>query len=400
MNETLQIKIAVSLLVLLSGCTARASNPYTPPPEKQTQEAQFLNQMLDPFLTDGTVLPETAGTLPIHWSVISGRAYIHDGILSKTEEASEYEPLILRAEFPNGTCEEYEHLLLLDPYVAYVISYFTENGNEKESLKLAFTYDGIYWYKLNEDRSILKPYTGTRRLRDPQLFRKKDGSFALIGTEGYDNPSVYLFDSPDLIDYHAERLLKVNRSTEALPMSESRAWAPEAFYDRVSNRYVLYWSSPDDRGMYYNFSDDLRSCTDPQLLYDPGYPIIDGTILKDETVFHMIFKDERTGETRLQCTKSEMNWHNFRTPGKHWSGHQSEGPMILKNLYGNGYFIVYDDYTRFRFHIAETEDFNNFKQLEPEKFLIPLEDPAHCGAIAVTWKELERLQKAYSDTIN
>lgn len=400
------IKKLICLLCItcnLSACTKTIQvdqNYQLDPTTTQVanNEGDLLNIELDPFLPSGTKLP---GNKDVTWSIQEGNAYIKEGMIYKNDEAQEYEPIVLSATINNETYT-YDHLLLLDPYCAYIISYFSEDGTDKEALKLCYTYNGKYWFKLNNDNAILKAKTGTKRLRDPSICRNKDGSFTLLATQGYDTNAIYAFDSNDLIHYENERLLQVNTTSPTLQMSEQQAWAPEAFYDRLLDQYVIYWSSVKDKGMFYNLTTNFNSFSYPQVLIDTGFPVIDGTIVKDGSTYTMILKDEREpmeNHSQLFAATSKYNWHSYDTYSKMITGHQSEGPMVFKNLENPGWFIYYDDYTRFKFNCLyskdlEAYDFEHVDLLDKD-YLIPLEKPAHSYAIPVTWLELERIMNEY-----
>ena len=391
--------------ILLVGCKTTSLQPtesFETPTNFNTSIDYTLNETLDSFINDGSQLPlETSDHQEIIWRVKEGNAVIEDSIIHKTEDALEYEPITLEATISNQTYQ-FKRLLLLDPYVAYLISYFSSADDGFEVMKLAYTYNGLYWFKLNQDNAILQPTIGTKRMRDPSMVRKKDGTFSVLATQGYNTDSIYVFDTNDFIEYSNERLLKVNTSTENSKMSEKQAWSPEAFYDRTIDQYVIYWSSVEDKGMYYNLSSDLNTFTLPRKLLDTGYPIIDGTITKVGNEYSIIFKDEREPMeeySQLQKGISKEHWYAFQDFSEPFTGHQSEGPMVMKALDFDGYYIFYDDYTRFQFKAYETNDLlhGELKEVPSTDLLIPLEDPAHSYALPITWKELERLLQKYGE---
>ena len=154
--------------------------------------------------------------------------------------------------------------------------------------------------------------------------------------------------------------------------------------------------------MYYNLSSDLNTFTLPRKLLDTGYPIIDGTITNVGNEYSIIFKDEREPMeeySQLQKGISKEHWYAFQDFSEPFTGHQSEGPMVMKALDFDGYYIFYDDYTRFQFKAYETNDLlhGELKEVPSTDLLIPLEDPAHSYALPITWKELERLLQKYGD---
>ncbi len=384
--------------ISLTACTKPLQPNTTYQVETNYQETnnETLNNLqhaIDPFLQDGQQLPYET----ITYTVKEGNAYIEDNKIFKKENAQEYEPITLEATLDNQSIT-LTNITLLDPYVAYVITYFTE---EEEALKLCYTYNGKYWFKLNEDRVILKPTIGTQRLRDPALVRKTDGTFTLLATQGYNTNAIYAYDTKDIIHFENQRLLQVNKTSQTLPLKESQAWAPEAFYDRLSNSYVMYWSSVDDQGMFFNYTTDFNNFSYPQPLINTNFPVIDGTIVKQENKYTMVLKDERQpmeDHSQLFVATSINSFHDYQTFSNMITGHQSEGPMVLKNLEKEGYFLYYDDYTRSQFKCLYTNDFEQFKHIDllDIEYLIPLTRPAHSNAIPVTWKELERLFAHYT----
>ena len=399
-----KLQILSMSVFLMSSCKAAdtvllPSGEALSPLSSETAES-WLDQSIPSFLNDGSALPDT---LPdgraVTWQVEEGSAYTENNIIRKHEDASEYESITLLAEADGISCTVSD-VLLLDPYAGYVISYFSEETNEPESMKLALTFNCKYWFKLNEDSSVLKAESGTKRLRDPSIIRKKDGTFAVTATQGYDNPSVYVFDSEDLITYTNERLLKVNCSSADLQLSEKQAWAPEGFYDRTIDAYVIYWSSVEDGSMYYNTSPDLTSFSYPAPFSLCMSEVIDGTIVKESGGWYMILKDERQPmeeHSQLMIASSGKTWNTYENLSEPFSQHQSEGPMIMKDLENDGYYIFFDDYTRYQFkaYYCAGSDFSDAHMIEDSELLIPLEKPAHSYALPLTWKEIERLMNAY-----
>lgn len=371
---------------------AETAAPAAPDPETLQETIDMLERTLDPIYNDGDELPQIEDT-EIVWNIVSGNAVIENNVIYKTDASAEYEPIVLSASADGFPLDHsFENILLLDPYVGYVISYFSERTSEPETMKLAYTYNGVQWFALNGDRAVLKATVGTCRLRDPAIFRRKDGTFVICATQGYETDAIYLYDSQDLTSFTNERLLKVNRP----PLSEEQAWAPEAFYDRTLDQYVIYWSSVVDEGMYYNLSGDLVYATEPQRLLNPGYVIIDGTICKCGPDYAIIFKDERQpmeDYSTLISGYSENGWTDFKEFSQPISQNQSEGPMIMPDLENEGYYVFYDDYTRFRFHALYTPDFRTrYYETVPENIMtIPLDSPAHSHAIPVTQKEMDRV---------
>ncbi len=108
-----------------------------------------------------------------------------------------------------------------------------------------------------------------------------------------------IWDSTDLVHWTDQRLVKV------APDSAGNAWAPEAHWDDTRGEYVLYWASklyadddPDHTAsthnrMMYATTKDFRTFSTPKVWNDPGYSVIDSTVLKHKGTYHRYTKDER-----------------------------------------------------------------------------------------------------------
>ena len=70
---------------------------------------------------------------------------------------------------------------------AYLFSYFSDRefggrSGESAGLHLAYSYDGLKWTALNDDKPLLVPEVGKDRLmRDPSICRGPDGTFHWSG---------------------------------------------------------------------------------------------------------------------------------------------------------------------------------------------------------------------------
>ena len=407
MKRTLTLLVS---MLLLTGCSTIDNTPDVVPSElnvetnvnaKEDDEA-YLNQYLDSFINDGYVLPsKTYKEKDISWEIIEGEAIIEEFVVHKTDKADEYEKIKLMAHVEDESYS-YENIMLLDPYVGYLMAYFTGEGDTKETLKYAFTYNGDLWYVFNDEQPVLKATLGTKRIRDPYIMRKKDGSFTFLATEGYDNPNIYAFDTNDLVHFENERMIQVNYSTESNPMSEKQAWAPEGFYDRIIDKYVIYWSSPEDGTMYYNYSSDLNDISSPKKLLDTGFTVIDGTIVKEGYDYTIILKDERQPMevySQLFLGYSDTDYLGFDDFDMNFiTGHQSEGPFVIKRDYDK--VIFYDDYTRAQFQgisYYDLHDTSTFDDINMLDIIFPMEEVKHARVIPITYNEWLKVANEYSE---
>lgn len=204
------------------------------------------------------------------------------------------------------------------PYAAYLMAYFTgEDTADGEQIRMALSRgdDPLHWQELNGGRPVLTSRLGTGGLRDPFLVRSPEGdAFHLIATDlrmhgregGWDEAqrtgsrSVMVWDSHDLVHWGEQRMVEV------APLGAGTAWAPEACHDEALGAYVVFWASkiypeedPEHTGsthnrMLYATTRDFRTFGEPAVWHDPGYSVIDSTVIRHDGRFYRFTKDERS----------------------------------------------------------------------------------------------------------
>ncbi|GAA3747794.1 glycoside hydrolase family 43 protein [Salinactinospora qingdaonensis] len=167
-------------------------------------------------------------------------------------------------------------------YTGYVMGYFTESpeGNaDTYALHLAVSEDGLYWTPLNQNSPVAAPTAGTSGLRDPFILRKQDGTFVILATDlsGTDftqqNQYIHVWDSADLRSFTGYRRLHMH----SMP---THTWAPEAFWDASRGQYgIVYSANSDGRdALWVNYTSDFVTVGAPQIFFDPGFNVLDGTM--------------------------------------------------------------------------------------------------------------------------
>ena len=387
------------------------------------EDAAWAAEYLDFIVNDTqTTLPETApyGSA-LTWSVTSGHGEIRDGVLYKTEGAAENEPLTLSVKAAIKGAEKtapVTGLILKDAYVGQIMSYFTNSADDR-GMKLSYTYDLKNFMPLNNGKAVVAMTQGTKRMRDPSVFRLKDGTFGVVSTQGWDNPSIYVVDSPDLCSFENEHLVKVANG--------ARAWAPECNYDRLTGQYIVYWSDPYRDGGYirYNTSPDLVTFSAEQKYIGFDYSVIDASIKWAEGKYYMAIKREDGGQaydkggygTLIMASADRLTgpWtcsEEFiagklapNNASKNWC----EGPTWSKSYADGLYYMYFDeaagrdvifatntdmaDDSGWKYHdnseyggIAAKKVHGNTESLDSAD-----KRTSHCGITDVTQKELDRL---------
>ncbi|GEL10793.1 Acetyl esterase/lipase [Flavobacterium glycines] len=250
-----------------------------------------------------------------------------------------------------------EHWLVANKILAeksvYLFSYF--KGNGEDGLHLAYSEDGYKWQSLKRDASFLTPEVGKDKLmRDPCIIKGGDGLYHMVWTVSWTDKGIGYASSKDLIHWSKQEFLPVMAHE-----NETRnTWAPEITYDEVNKEYMIYWASTivgkfpetqsaEDSGynhrIYYTTTKDFKTYAPTKLLYDPGFNVIDSSILKDEKGYVMFLKDE----TKLPAQKNLKVAYSDKLTGPYskasdpiTGNYWAEGPTAIKI---DGKWMVYFD---------------------------------------------------------
>lgn len=227
--------------------------------------------------------------------------------------------------------------------VVYLFSHFKENG--EDGLHFAYSYDGYQWEVLGDGQSFLVPEVGDDKLmRDPCIIRGKDGNFHMVWTVSWDEKGIGYASSPDLIHWSEQKYLPV---MEHEPNARN-TWAPEIFYDGKEEMYLIFWSSTitglypetqaeEEKGynhrMYAVTTKDFEQFSQTQLFFEPGYNVIDGSIVKSGEDYLLFHKDETVNPPKknIRISRSNKITDGYSVPGKPITGdYWAEGPTITK----------------------------------------------------------------------
>ena len=253
------------------------------------------------------------------------------------------------------------------PGPCLVFSYFTGNG--EDGLHLAFSFDGLHFRVLNDGRSLLTPQAGRDRLmRDPCIIRGPDGRFHMVWTVSWQEQGIGYAHSPDLLHWSAQRYLPVMTHE---PKARN-CWAPEVFYDEATQRFVLFWATtipgrfPEteaggDNGwnhrIYATTTRDFNAFTPTQLLYEPGFNVIDSTIVKVGGQYIMVLKNEtrHPPQKNLRVATADHVLGPYGQASEPISGPEwAEGPSVVR--LGNAWHVYFDKYRRHRYGLVTSED--------------------------------------------
>jgi hypothetical protein len=251
----------------------------------------------------------------------------------------------------------------MDPAQLSLFSYFTGGG--EEGVRLACSVDGLAWTPLDGGEPLLRPYVGSKLMRDPAIALGPDGLFHMVWTSGWFDCGIGLAHSADLTNWSRQEFVEVMHDEPGAV----NCWAPELFYDDASGEFIVYWSStvpgkfPDTDGsgdlhdghqlnhrVYFATTRDFTKFSETRLLYDGGFNTIDATITRVGDRHVMILKDETRhphAVKSLRIATSEFATGPYGPASGPISPPWVEGPSVLRS--GECWLVFYDEYTRDRY---------------------------------------------------
>ncbi|MBC9730383.1 RICIN domain-containing protein [Streptomyces sp. TRM68367] len=312
-----------------------------------------------------------------------------------------------------------------EPYAGYLFTYFTGEGSsngEQIYFALSRGNDPLRWRELNGGKPVLTSRVGERGMRDPFIIRSADGSkFYQIATDlriygngdwnraqRHGSKSIVVSESDDLVNWSTPRLERVS------PDTAGNTWAPEAFYDDTLGAYVVFWASkiyaandPDHTGSSYNrmmyaTTQDFRTFSPAREWYNPGYSVIDSTVLEHNGTYYRYTKDERGGATcgkyitsHTSTSLTSTNWRRQAECIGQGTISRGEGPLVFKSNTENRWYQFIDEYGGRGYVPFETTDLPSGHWTESSSYDLP-SSPRHGTVLPVTAAEYDRLEQTYS----
>ncbi len=340
----------------------------------------------------------------VEWYVNNENVSIVDNRILKTQEEDKLE-IELIATIKSGNYSETEvfKVILMDKYVAYVMSYF--NGeHEQENARLAYSYDGLNWIALKNTENVLTTEVGSKRVRDPFIGRDKNGDFIILATHGWDNPDIYIWKSKDLVIFDQLSNLKVSVYDPFLNITGNRAWAPEFYYDKDQDNYVVYFSDPNGENaheghIYYVLTKNFENVSYVSSLINTEYPIIDGTLTTLDGEIWLFYKDEHSKSVFMAKTTTllKSGWELYDKEFI-FKLRNVEGPFIVKN--DNVSYLYIDMYKQQKFYVACFTNLgvdNDLTWFDQTLYQLPENDVRHGSSISITQKELDIIKNYYGE---
>jgi beta-xylosidase len=428
----------VAALVPLSGAGAgaapRTAQIPTPSPVRSAADALSVPNVDD--VRGNLTLPTTGlnGTT-ITWASADRSVIAPTGEVTRPAVGGRPAKVVLTAKVNLGresTTRRFTATVVpmpaKEPLAGYSFFYFTGEGTANgEQIYSAASRgnDPLNWTEVNNGRPVLTSSLGELGVRDPFITRSPDGDkFYLLATDlkinggrGWDaaqrtgSRSIMIWESTDLAHWSRQR------SVQVAPPTAGNTWAPEAFWDAKRGDYVVYWASklyagndPGHTGdtynrMMYATTRDFVTFSPAKVWIDPGYSVIDSTVIQDKDTYYRFTKDERNNTSSSPCSKYilQQRASDLLDPayafvadciGKATATSPGltagEGPTGFKSNTGNKWYLFIDEYGGRGYVPFETTDLASGKWTMSTGAHLPA-SPRHGTVLPVTQAELNRL---------
>ena len=165
------------------------------------------------FVSSDISLPETVGEATVAWSSSDPAITVNGNTAAVTRaDGANTEVTLTAVVSLEGTDRTVTKEFPLTVLAAGqdVVTYISSDPatGQDGGMKIA-QEDGDGFAVLHSNQPILYSSQGTRSFGAAQIFRKADGSFGVVATDGTSSGNLVFFDSEDLISYSNEKLVSV-----------------------------------------------------------------------------------------------------------------------------------------------------------------------------------------------
>lgn len=308
---------------------------------------------------------------------------------------------------------------------AYLFAYFRNDAKSTngENIFYAVSKDGYNYEALNGGVPVASASQGTGHSRDPYIMKAQDGAeykYYMVATDAnttnnYNNTGLHTWGSNDLItwDELANPQFATNKGGGSKTIT-NMCWAPEAIWDPVAGKYMVYFATNEadsaaneSAKIYYSYTADFRNFSEKQVLFDPGYGVIDADITPYGNGYVMLYKKEASSGTGAKKV-----WYTFKT-GKSPSNSdgeydaanakifesatntRAEGPQVFPITGTSSYGVLVDYFSNGGFGFSYTSDFESYSKISADNCSINHLNPSHGCIIPISDMEYYNLSQAF-----
>ncbi len=248
---------------------------------------------------------------------------------------------------------------------AYLFTHFMYNtpGPSLEQIQFSVSRDGLNWKVLNNSLPVLENHGNDGGLRDPFIYRKKDGTFVILATDlniarrnddwanavNHGSKDIILFESADLVHWSEPKAIP-------MPLPDATcAWAPEVIDDQ--GKPLVIWSARlnGKTKVYAAHTEDFVNYEKPFIFAEAEMDVIDTTVCPYKGVYYRFTKDEKAQAVLMESSASLTGpWQ--AVPGYNLGDLRGvEGPictflpdgraLLLLDFYGGGKDASYIAFT-------------------------------------------------------
>ena len=295
--------------------------------------------------------------------------------------------------------------------MAYLLVHFTGEDENGEQIYFSVSKDGLHWMDLGSGPALVSDI-GEKGVRDPFLVRNcLNGKFYLMATDlrianqkGWDTAQYK--GSLNLILWESDTLTGWG-SPYAVDFPEIRklqggcVWAPEAFFDRTKEAYLVYWASMVNgkQRIYAAYTRDFHDFTDFHPFIERKEHIIDTTIVGENGRIYRFSAEEFCGGITLEVG-SGLHAADYHYICKgHLPGLKGmEGPVIFYRKEEGQWCLCADDigngagYVPF---LSKELSSGTFTQVPSDSFNMGKRRKRHGSILSISETEYEELVNFY-----
>ena len=280
----------------------------------------------------------------------------------------------------------------------YLFTSFREPATD--GLYFLYSRDGTQWTDLGG--SWLHPEIGEKKLmRDPSMAQGADGTWRLVWTSGWNGDKGFGYaSSKDLIHWSKQQFIPVMQNEP----DAFNVWAPEIFYEKDSAQFIIVWATTipfrfprgqedekNNHRLYCTTTRDFNTFSPTRLCYDPGYSVIDATIVqRGAHDYILVFKDNTRLQRNIKVAYSDNPAGPWHDDSPAFTPEFTEGPTVAE--VGKNWIIYYDMYRDKKYGAMRTADFKSFTDIT-DRVSVP-KGHKHGTIVMIDRKTLKRLKNA------